>query len=85
MANALRLRLYRVEQTGNNTFVKTADWPQDLLTADVKSVTPVNALGGPDLGGLGYLYSKITMKQPGLQQEAYALQTVLELQAAMNA
>lgn len=85
MANAIRLRLYRLEQIGNNSFAVSGSEERDILTVDIKSVTAVNAIGGPDLGGAGYLYSKVTMDQPGLQQEAYALQTVFELQEAMNA
>lgn len=85
MALSLRVQLYRLEQTGSNAFAVTGVFPQDLAFSDIDTIVPVNALLGADIGGVGYLYSKITMKQPGLNQESYALQTVQQLHAAWNA
>lgn len=79
-----RKTLYRLEQTGVDTFALNAAPLMDFLAADIKTIVPVNVLGGADIGGFGYLYSKVTLKQAGLQQEFYALQTVLQWQTEVN-
>lgn len=85
MANVIRATFYRLEQTGDNTFAKTLSEEKTIQTLDIESVNAVNATGGSDVGGFGWLYSKVVLKQPGTGQELYAMQTVLQLQAAMNA
>lgn len=80
----MRRTMYRLEQTGNNTFALQAVVLKDIQAVDIKEIVPVNVLGGADIGGFGYLYSKVTMKQPGLNQELYALQTVLQWQTDLN-
>lgn len=85
MANLwMRRTMYRLEQTGNNTFALQAVLLKDVQALDIKEIVPVNVTGGADIGGFGYLYSKVTMKQPGLNQELYALQTVLQWQTDLN-
>lgn len=87
MANLwTRKRLYRLEQIAgaSPTFVLAATVDKDIPFTDIKEITPVNVLGGPDIGGFGFLYSKVTLKQPGLNQELYALQTVLQWQTEQN-
>lgn len=50
------------------------------------TMTPVNSTGGPSLGsGLGFLYTKLTMDQPQINQEAYIMQTIAQMNAAINA
>lgn len=85
MANLfIRGTFYRLEQTGNNTFGLMEAPVKTIQAIDIKEVIPVNVLGGPDIGGFGYLYSKLVLKQPGMNQELYALQTVLQLQTLFN-
>lgn len=85
MANLwIRRAMYRLEQTGNNTFALQAVLTKDIQALDIKEIVPVNVLGGADIPTFGYLYSKVTMKQPGLNQELYALQTVLQWQTDLN-
>lgn len=87
MANlAIRGTFYRLEQLPGvaPTFALSSAPTMTLLAADIRRIDPVNVLGGADLGGFGYLYSKVTLKQAGLEQEFYALQTVLQLQAQIN-
>lgn len=87
MANlSIRLTMYRLEQVAGvaPTFALVEAPVKTIQAIDIKSIEAVNALGGMDIGGFGYLYSKITMKLPGLLQELYAVQTVLQLQTLIN-
>lgn len=85
MANLwIRSTFYLLEQTGLGTFALNSAPELDIQAIDILRVNPVNVAGGADLPGFGYLYSKVTLKQPGINQELYALQTVLQLQTLFN-
>lgn len=87
MANlSVRVPLYRLEQIAgvSPTFALSMVTQPDIQALDIKRIDPVNASGGADIGGFPYLYSRVTMKQPGLQQEAYSLLTVLQWQSLIN-
>ena len=86
MATSIRCTFYRLEQLPGNppTFALNSAPVKVILTADIRTVDAVNTLGGADIGGFGYLYSKVTLKQAGELQEMYALQTVLQLQTQIN-
>ena len=85
MAVSIRGVFYRFEQTGNNTFAKTLSEEKVIPVVDIESINAVNVLGGSDIGGFGFIYSKVVLKQVGTGQELYAMQTVLQLQTAINA
>jgi len=82
------LHLYHIEpaQLYNGDFGNRLAYVQ-RRTIDVLSFTdtPVNSVGGPSLGaGLGFLYTKLTFNQPQINQEAYVMQTIAQLNAAIN-
>lgn len=83
------LHLYHIEpaQLYNGDFANRLAYVQRrTLNVGDFTETPVNSLGGPSLGaGLGFLYTKLTMNQPALNQEAYVMQTIAQLNAAINA
>lgn len=91
MANNLRVTLYRLEQlpdtvSGIPQFAQAVAIRNKVIpVTDIRAIDSVNVLGGADLGKFPWLYSKITYRQAGVEQEAYAMQTVLQLQAAWNA
>lgn len=85
MAIAIRATFYRLEQTGNNTFALSNAFQDVVPVVDIGDIIPVNTLGGQDVGGFPYLYSKLVRSQPGLNQELFAMQTVLQLETLMNA
>ena len=87
MANlSVRPLLYRLEQIAgaSPTFALSQVTQPDIQALDVKRIDPVNVLGGADIGGFPYLYSRVTLKQAGMQQEAYSLLTVLQWQTLIN-
>lgn len=89
MGRRIALHLYHVEPTEQQmgwlynrvsmAFAKSID------VEDIDQLTKYNHLGGPSLAGLPYLYTKLTFKQPALNQEVYVMQTVANLDAAINA
>lgn len=81
----IRRTFYRLEQTGNNTFVLSHVFLKDIQSTDIGSINPVNVLGGADIGGYGWLYSKVTLRDPAIEQELYCLQTVLQWETDLNA
>lgn len=86
MQKAIAVQVYRVERgTDGLTNFVTLSYPQSLNTDDIDFVTPVNLAGGQDLPGLPYLYSKITLKQPGFDQELFVMNSVQDIQNKMNA
>lgn len=87
MALVIRGTFYRLEQLPGRTpnFALSISPVKTLQTSAVRFVDPVNVLGAASLGNFGFLYSKVTMTQAGLEQELYALQTVQQLQQQMNA
>lgn len=87
MANvALRVPLYRLEQIAGvtPTYALQGVYTPDFLATDIHRIYPVNVLGGQDLAKFGYLYSKVTLRQAGLQQEAFSLLTSSQWQTLMN-
>lgn len=86
MQKAIAMQVYRIERgTDGLTNVVTLSYNQSLNTDDIDSVVPVNVLGGQDLLGLPYLYSKIILKQPGFDQEIFVMNSVQDIQNKMNA
>ena len=84
-----RTPLYRLEQLGTTTsgipnFALNIVTTPDIQALDIKRIDPVNVLGGADIGNFPYLYSRVTLKQAGEQQEAYSLLTVLQWQILLN-
>ena len=87
MANvALRVPLYRLEQIAGvtPTFALSQVTTPDFLATDIRRIDPVNVLGGQDLVNFGFLYSKVTLRQAGLQQEYFSLLTPIQWQTLMN-
>lgn len=87
MANlSVRTPLYRLEQIAGSspTFALNIVRTPDIQALDIKRIDPVNVLGGADIGNFPYLYSRVTLKQAGEQQEAYSMLTVLQWQALIN-
>jgi len=82
---SVRGPFYRLEQTGRDTFALTELLNEVVQSTDIKSIFPVNVQGGADITGFGYLYSKVVFRQAGLDQEVYALQTVLQWDTNLNA
>jgi hypothetical protein len=86
MATSIRLTLYRFEQLAGvtPTFARSSVVNETVFTADILSITPVNVAGAIDIPTFPYIYSKLTSRQAGLEQEQYAMQTVAQLQAAIG-
>lgn len=82
---AMRGPFYRLEQTGRDTFALQGIVNEVVQSTDIKNIFPVNVLGGSDITGFGYLYSKVVYRQAGVNQEVYALQTVLQWDTNLNA
>lgn len=86
MQKAIAMQVYRIERgTDGLTNYVTLSYNQSLNTDDIDTIVPVNVLGGQDLLGLPYLYSKIILKQDGFDQELFVMNSVQDLQNKMNA
>lgn len=57
---------------------------QRSLNVGEFTMAPVNSGFAPSLTGLGYLYTKIVMTQPAINQEAYVMQTAAQLAGMIN-
>lgn len=85
MANTISLHLYRTEQLANGNFAIGGVFAKTMDVDVIKEVTPVNGLNAVELPGLGMLYSKVTFQTPGLNQEAFVMQTVAQVHTLINA
>ena len=86
MALAINLYVYRIERAGDGlTHFVTDAYPMVLTTDEIQSAVPVNVRGGQSVYGLPYLYGKIVLSQPWLQQELFVLDTIASLQGKMVA
>lgn len=85
MANTISLHLYRLEQLANGDYAIGGVFAKTMDVDVIKEVTPVNSLQAVELPGLGMLYSKVTLQTPGLNQEAYVMQTVAQVHTLINA
>lgn len=90
---AVRKTFYRLEQLAGGSPLGGTSLPQfalnsvfnaAILATNIVKVDAVNALGGADLGGFPWLYSKVTFRQDGLMQEAYSLQTILQWETELD-
>lgn len=90
MGRFIALHLYHVEPTEFQmgwlyNRVQMAV-PKSIDTQnEVEFLTEYNRAGAPSLAGLPFLYTKLTFKQPSLNQEVYVMQTVANLNATINA
>lgn len=86
MSRSIAVQAYRFERgTDGLTNFVTQSYPTDVDANDVDSLVPVNLQGGQDVQGLPYLYTKITFKQPGLDQEIFVMNSILDIQNKWNA
>lgn len=86
MQKAIAIQVYRVERANDGvTNLVTLSYNQAINTDDIDTVTPINVIGGQDLPGLPYLYSKLTLKQVGFDQEIFVMNSVQDIQNKMNA
>lgn len=88
MARIVSLTLYRI-QTGFSYYGSLYNLPTrvvrtNVMSQDILRVDPINSTGNPSLAGLGYLYTKITFRQVGLNQEAYVMNSVAEITNLIN-
>jgi len=83
MALAINLQVYRIERNVDSygTWFVTDSYPFVLTTDEINAMYPVNVRGGQSIYGLPYLYGKIILSQPWLQQELFVLDTIATLQA----
>lgn len=86
MGRSIKVQVYRFEvgTNGVTNFV-TQSYPDILNTDTFAGVDPVNVQGGQDVSGLPYLYSKIRFKQPGINQEVFLMNSVLDILTQWNA
>lgn len=86
MGRAIAIQAYRFEvgSDGVTNFV-TESWPEVLDTNEIDTLVPVNLQGGQDVRGLPWLYTKITLKQTGTDQELFVMNSVLDIQNKWNA
>jgi len=85
MANQISLHLYRLEQLASGSYAIGGVFAKSMDVDVIKDVTPVNSLQAVELPGMPQLYSKITFATPGLNQEAYVMQTVAQVNTLINA
>ncbi len=88
MAREIALTLYYIEPaylyTGNLSNKATMVVNKALSAGDF-DFSEVNRAGAMSVAGFPQLYSKITMKPAGLiNGDAYAMQTVAQITAALN-
>lgn len=81
MARSIAIQAYRFEvgSDGVTNFV-TESWPETINANEIDSLVPVNVQGGQDIRGLGWLYTKITLIQSGMDQELFVMNSVLDIQ-----
>lgn len=85
MGRSIAVQVYRFEvgSDGVTNFV-TQSYPEVIDANTIDSLVPINVLGAQDVRGLGWLYSKITFKQPGTDQEIFLMNSVLDIQNKWN-
>lgn len=87
MSKIIALHLYKLEPAVLYTGAfaqRISRVVPDTLNVGEFELNPVNHLFGPSLPGLGFLYTKVTKSQPGLNQESYVMQTVAQITGGIN-
>lgn len=85
MSRSIAIQVYRFEPGADGiTNRVTLSYPEVILSDDIMAVDAVNVQGGQDVIGLPYLYSKIIKRQPGVNQELFLMNSVLDIQNKMN-
>jgi len=86
MANAIAVTAYRLEYNPVTALNYVAlAYPESIKQELVQNLYPANVLGGSDTPGVPYLYCKVVMKTPGLEQEFYVMNSVQDIQNKLNA
>jgi hypothetical protein len=81
MANSIAVQAYRVEfNTVTGLNYVTFSYPTVIQTTQVRQLFDVNTVHGINLPGLPYLYTKIVQLQPGLEQEIFVMNSILDIQ-----
>jgi len=85
MANAIAVQVYRIEYNPVTALNYVAlSYPDSIKQELVQNLFPVNVLVGQDTPGLPYLYCKVVMKQPALEQEFFVMNSVQDIQNKLN-